>query len=62
MVLDKYTMMTKEGKVVWSSMGLITFKLLCGADLLESFAVLDLWNKDNLTTIVRNYEILIISR
>ena len=61
-MLDKYTMMTKEGKVVWSSMGLITFKLLFGADLLESFAVLDLWNKDNLTTIVRNYEILIISR
>ena len=63
MVLNKYTMLAKEGKVVWlPSIGLVTFKLFCGADLLESFAVLDLWNKDNLTTIVRNYEILIISR
>ena len=54
-MLDKYTMLAKEGKVVWlPSMGLVTFKLLCGADLLESFAVLDLWNNDNLTTIVRN--------
>ena len=61
-MLDKHTMLTKEGKVVWlPSMGPVTFKLLCGADLLESF-VPDLWNKDDLTTLVRDYEILVISR
>ena len=63
MVLDKHTMLAKEGKVVWlPSLGPVTFKLLCGADLLESFAIPDLWNKDDLTTIVRDYEILVISR
>ena len=63
MVLDKHTMLAKEGKVVWlPSLGPVIFKLLCGADLLESFAVPDLWNKDDLTTLVRDYEILVISR
>merc|ERR1719431_1837980 len=42
--------------------GPITFKLLCGADLPESFAVPDLWNIDDLTTIVRDYGIVVISR
>ena len=30
----------------------LCFKLLCGADLLESFAVPGLWNTEDLTTIV----------
>ena len=57
--------------------GPITFKLLCGADLLgrfelnvmnitteslESFAVPNLWNEEDLTTIVRDYGIVVISR
>ena len=55
-MLDKYTMLAKEGKVVWlpsirtADQGSVTFKLLCGADLLESFAVPDLWNKGNQTS------------
>ena len=49
-------MLAKEGKVVWlpsigtADQGPVTFKLLCGADLLESFAVPDLWNKGDLTS------------
>ena len=57
--------------------GPITFKLLCGADLLgrlelnvmnitpeslESFAVPNLWNEEDLTTIVRDYGLVVISR
>ena len=42
--------------------GPVTFKLLCGADLLESFAVPGLWNEDDLTAIVRDYGIVVISR
>ena len=38
--------------------GPVTFKLLCGADLLESFAVPGLWNEDDL----RDYGIVVISR
>ena len=55
-MLDKYTMLAKEGKVVWlpsigtADQGPVTFKLLCGADLLEGFAVHDLWNKGDLTS------------
>jgi len=68
LVLDQYTRLAREGMVEWlpdlgrSEQGPITFKLLCGADLLESFAVPDLWNKDDLTTIVRDYGIVVISR
>ena len=42
--------------------GPLTFKLLCGADLLESFAVPGLWDQEDLTTIVRDYGIVVISR
>jgi len=42
--------------------GPITFKLLCGGDLLESFAVPGLWNEEDLTTIVRDYGLVVISR
>ena len=68
LVLDEYTMLAREGNVDWlPSMGTtdqdpVTFKLLCGAVLLQSFAVPDLWNKDDLTTIVRDYGIVFISR
>ena len=68
LVLDEYTMLAREGKVDWlhsmgtTDQGPVTFKLLCGAVLLESFAVPDLWNKDDLTTIVRDYGIVVISR
>lgn len=68
LVLDEYTMLAKEGRADWlpslgtTDQGPVTFKLLCGADLLESFAVPDLWNKDDLTTIVRDYGIVVISR
>jgi len=42
--------------------GPLTFKLLCGADLLESFAVPNLWNEEDLITIVRDYGLVVISR
>ena len=68
LVLDEYTMLAKEGKVDWlpstgtTDQGPVSFKLLCGADLLESFAVADLWNEDDLTTLVSDYGIVVISR
>jgi len=40
----------------------LCFKLLCGADLLESFAVPGLWNTEDLTTIVRDYGMVVVSR
>jgi len=68
LVLDEYMQIAREGKAAWlpnlgsSDQGPVTFKLLCGADLLESFAVPDLWNIDDLTSIVRDYGIVVISR
>jgi len=69
LVLDEYIKLANDGMVDWlpktmgsSEQGPVTFKLLCGADLLESFAVPDLWDKDDLTTIVRDYGIVVISR
>ena len=68
-VLDSYTKIANSSEAPdWlpplgsPSQGPITFKLLCGADLLESFAVPNLWNEDDLTTIVRDYGIVVISR
>ena len=43
MHLDHWVSISKEP---------LCFKLLCGADLLESFAVPGLWNTEDLTTIV----------
>lgn len=40
----------------------VTFKLLCGADLLESFSKPNLWKPDDMLTIVRDYGIVAISR
>jgi len=40
----------------------LSLKLLCGADLLESFAVPNLWDKEDLVTIVRDYGIIVVSR
>ncbi|CAH1782803.1 unnamed protein product [Owenia fusiformis] len=40
----------------------IRLKLLCGADLLESFAVPNLWSDDDIENIVKNYGLVCISR
>ncbi|KAK4471244.1 hypothetical protein MN116_004690 [Schistosoma mekongi] len=37
-------------------------KLVCGADLLESFAVPNLWSDEDIETIVRDYGLICISR
>ena len=42
--------------------GPVTLKLLCGADLLESFAVPGLWDEEDLASIVRDYGLVVISR
>ena len=88
LVLDSYSDMASNNQQTtdWlphlapsaAAQGPITFKLLCGADLLgefflwllliykdinlESFAVPNLWNEDDLTTIVRDYGLVVISR
>ena len=36
--------------------------LLCGADISESFGVLNLWKNEDFTQIVGNYELLYITR
>ena len=67
-VLDSYTKIANTESADWlpplgsESQGPISFKLLCGADLLESFAVPNLWDEEDLTTIVRDYGIVVISR
>ncbi|XP_022094334.1 nicotinamide/nicotinic acid mononucleotide adenylyltransferase 1-like isoform X1 [Acanthaster planci] len=40
----------------------IQVKLLCGADLLESFAVPGLWKDEDMTEIVKKYGLVVISR
>uniref|UniRef100_A0A0D9S8P3 Nicotinamide-nucleotide adenylyltransferase n=1 Tax=Chlorocebus sabaeus TaxID=60711 RepID=A0A0D9S8P3_CHLSB len=37
-------------------------KLLCGADLLESFAVPNLWKSEDITQIVANYGLICVTR
>jgi nicotinate (nicotinamide) nucleotide adenylyltransferase len=37
-------------------------KLLCGADLLESFATPGLWESEDIDAIVRDYGLVVISR
>lgn len=70
-VLESYTRIARESpdSVTWlprelgtQAQGPVTFKLLCGADLLESFAVPNLWSVEDLTKIVRDYGIVVISR
>jgi len=67
-VLDHYTEITNNSNAEWlpelghHQQGPVTFKLLCGADLLESFAVPGLWNEEDITTIIRDYGIVVISR
>jgi len=68
-VLDMYTKLASSSTPMpWLphigslEQGPICFKLLCGADLLESFSVPGLWNEDDLTAIVRDYGIVVISR
>ena len=36
--------------------------LLCGADISESFGVLNLWKNEDFTQIVGNYELICITR
>ncbi|XP_046448466.1 nicotinamide/nicotinic acid mononucleotide adenylyltransferase 1-like [Daphnia pulex] len=40
----------------------INLKLLCGADLIESFAVPGLWKDEDIEDIVSNYGLVVISR
>ncbi|XP_048001569.1 nicotinamide/nicotinic acid mononucleotide adenylyltransferase 1 isoform X4 [Leguminivora glycinivorella] len=40
----------------------VTVKLLCGADLLESFATPGLWSEDDLETIVGRHGLVVVSR
>jgi len=68
-VLDKYSELVKESKagtVPWlqdaGGSTDVTFKLLCGADLLETFSTPNLWKPDDMLTIVRDYGIVAISR
>ena len=70
-MLESYTQIAREApdSVTWlpralgtQDQGPVTFKLLCGADLLESFAVPNLWSVEDLTKIVRDYGIVVISR
>jgi len=44
------------------SQGPLSFKLLCGGDLLESFSVPGLWKEDDITTIVRDHGLVVVSR
>lgn len=40
----------------------INVRLLCGADLLESFAIPGLWNEEDIEAIVRDYGLVVVSR
>merc|ERR1712059_46779 len=69
LVLDSYSDLVQDQKSVawlpdnlWTGESKVCFKLLCGADLLESFAVPDLWKEDDLTTILRDYGMVVVSR
>ncbi len=42
--------------------GKIQLKLLCGADLLESFSVPGLWLEEDIHTIVQKHGIVVITR
>ncbi|XP_071827174.1 nicotinamide/nicotinic acid mononucleotide adenylyltransferase 1-like isoform X2 [Apostichopus japonicus] len=47
---------------IYSSNSPVQVKLLCGGDLLESFAVPDLWSKEDMETIVGKYGLVVITR
>jgi nicotinamide mononucleotide adenylyltransferase len=68
-VLDSYSSLAAAGPCPgWlptpgsPDQGPLAFKLLCGADLLESFSTPNLWDQEDLTTIVRDYGIVVVSR
>ncbi|XP_028921251.1 nicotinamide/nicotinic acid mononucleotide adenylyltransferase 1 [Ornithorhynchus anatinus] len=42
--------------------GALELKLLCGADLLESFGIPNLWKKEDITEIVSNYGVVCVTR
>jgi len=66
--LDQYHEQIHQVPVDWlpnaapTELGPMHLKLLCGADLLESFSVPDLWDTNDIRTIVRDYGIVVISR
>ncbi|KPJ10364.1 Nicotinamide mononucleotide adenylyltransferase 1 [Papilio machaon] len=49
-------------KLNGNSDGRITIKLLCGADLLESFATPGLWSDEDLETIVGKHGLVVVTR
>ena len=49
-------------KLIPFTPGPIILKLLCGADLLESFSVPGLWKTDDILRIVQDYGIVVITR
>ncbi|XP_023337682.1 nicotinamide/nicotinic acid mononucleotide adenylyltransferase 2 isoform X2 [Eurytemora carolleeae] len=68
MVMDNYSDIVQTSSVDWlptpgsSDQGPIILKLLCGADLLESFSVPGLWKTDDILRIVQDYGIVVITR
>ena len=48
--------------IMFFLLGPLVVKLLCGADLLESFSVPGLWELDDIRSIVRDHGIVVITR
>ena len=40
----------------------LQFKLLCGADLLESFAVPNLWDEEDIEVILKDFGLVVMTR
>eukprot|EP00088_Acartia_fossae_P058463 TRINITY_DN6851_c0_g1_i4.p1 TRINITY_DN6851_c0_g1~~TRINITY_DN6851_c0_g1_i4.p1 ORF type:complete len:238 (-),score=43.57 TRINITY_DN6851_c0_g1_i4:1167-1880(-) len=69
-VMEEYShMLNSTSKPEWmphgdgaNNQGKVRLKLLCGADLLESFSVPGLWLEDDINAIVQKHGIVVITR
>jgi len=66
LVLDNAKERLSKGDPLYSHLQLngssARIKLLCGADMLESFAVPDLWSTEDMTSITGEYGMVVITR
>ncbi|XP_076364519.1 nicotinamide/nicotinic acid mononucleotide adenylyltransferase 1-like isoform X2 [Tachypleus tridentatus] len=60
--INANTVRTTNYMPMWDLSNFVQVKLLCGADLLESFGVLNLWKDEDIADIVGNFGLVVITR
>ncbi|XP_071441816.1 nicotinamide/nicotinic acid mononucleotide adenylyltransferase 3 isoform X2 [Hetaerina americana] len=59
---DDYSWVPDEIRYSSGGIGSVKVKLLCGADLLESFAVPGLWKEEDIEAIVNKFGLVVVTR